>query len=334
MTAAVQRLDVRVRCVACRRIQRNTRRCGLCNGTIFVAAPEYIPPAPALKLLNHVVVTSRADIPPPLLLVDEPITPLATSTSSASSSTVHKTSPTEKVTARDRVVRMSLGLAERTPVRRTATGWGDFDHVLGGGIPHHVIMLGGPRGTGKSSLMLAVCGKAAQATKRKALYCSAEGQTAPELAAMTPRELVDAGIEVVCTSSFDDIMHHAFELEPCAVVLDSLQSVHVEGIRLGSDEHARYLMELLDKLSHALDAAIVGISQMSGMGRMRGSELYQQLCDTTARVECVNEDDQPDENGTRVRLSIAGKNRGGPKNRHAYFAFDDEGALRPWEAGA
>jgi predicted ATP-dependent serine protease len=177
--------------------------------------------------------------------------------------------------------------------------------------------------------MLPVCARVAAVTNRRALYCSAEGQTAEELAAMLPCELDASPIETCCTQRLDDMMAHALELDVAIIVIDSIQSIQVEGVRLGDDEHARYLLPLFDKLSRASNAVIVAISQMSGQGRLRGSELYQQLCDTIAMLERVNELDELDDKGSRIRLTIDGKNRGGPVDRRAFFEFGDDGALRP-----
>src|ERR1700733_1181463 len=59
-----------------------------------------------------------------------------------------------------------------SPLDRSLTGIVEFDRVLGGGVvPGSVILLGGPPGIGKSTLMLQVCQGLTQ-TKGKGLYIS------------------------------------------------------------------------------------------------------------------------------------------------------------------
>src|ERR1051325_8326910 len=60
------------------------------------------------------------------------------------------------------------------PLVRTATGVLEFDRVLGGGVvPGSLILLGGPPGIGKSTLMLQVAAGLAS-NQNKGLYISGE----------------------------------------------------------------------------------------------------------------------------------------------------------------
>lgn len=319
----------RQRCRRCLRVQRGGCTCGLCGGTLF-------DPLPPLELVAPCAPSSSGELEAPPRLAPNP-----PAKSDGSEVDRPREAPARRIEARNptpaapeapraRPRRVSLGSVEREVIERVQVGWGGIDHVFGGGMPRRrVILLGGLRGTGKSSLMLPVCARVAAVTNRPALYCSAEGQTAGELAASVPRELDAAPIETCCSERLDDMMADALELEPAIVVFDSIQSIRVDGVRLGDDVHARYLLTLFDQLARASNAVIVAISQMSGQGRLRGSELYQQLCDTIAELERIDDEGELSEDGERIRLRIKGKNRGGPVDRRAFFRFDDDGALRP-----
>src|SRR4051795_1709732 len=61
------------------------------------------------------------------------------------------------------------------PVQRLATGIGEFDRVLGGGlVAGQVCLCSGPPGSGKSTLLLAVADSVAERTGRPVLYVSGE----------------------------------------------------------------------------------------------------------------------------------------------------------------
>jgi predicted ATP-dependent serine protease len=216
---------------------------------------------------------------------------------------------------------MSLGKATREKIVRVPCHWGGLDEAFGGGLARrHVVMLGGLRGSGKTRLMVPVMAGLAASSGRRALFLSAEGQDADELAAMLPEDVDADSIEVLRSSELDSLERAVDELDPIAVAVDSMQATRVPGARHGSDEHARMLLDALRRIARGGDRIVFGLSQMNGDGKLRGSQLYQQHCDAVAMLE-------RDERGRRV-FRFDGKNRGGPDDRTAAFRFDDEGILR------
>src|SRR4051812_44895817 len=76
--------------------------------------------------------------------------------------------------------RKAVPLAEVEPlaVARVATGSGELDRVLGGGIvPGSIVLIGGSPGIGKSTLMSAALGSV-QASGKRAMYVSGEESAA------------------------------------------------------------------------------------------------------------------------------------------------------------
>jgi predicted ATP-dependent serine protease len=349
--AATARVASRYRCVRCRRVQHVADVCGLCTCTLFVALPPTPSPASyvadakkSLAEVDAVVGRIRESersgtirVAPPVALQKAietdglQVDPLPDRASTGRTEGRNPPRPSEPAPA-PRVSRISLASVERERIERVPASWGGFDDVLGGGVPlSQVVVLGGNRGTGKSRLMLPVAAHVAAAARRPALYCSTEGQTAPELAAMLPEELDPHPIEICGSAKLSDLVAHVLELAPVLVVVDSVQELDVPGTRKGSDEHAYQCMMIFDELARTKRACVVCISQMSGMGRLRGSEKYQQLSDTIAKLERVNAAGELDDEGARIRFRIVSKNRGGPVDRRAFFSFDRDGALRPEE---
>ena len=88
------------------------------------------------------------------------------------------------------------------PLSRTPTAVAEFDRVLGGGVvPGSMVLLGGPPGIGKSTLMLQVAAGLGR-SKGKGLYISGEesleqvkdrahrlGLKAPDLSLLSETEL-------------------------------------------------------------------------------------------------------------------------------------------------
>jgi predicted ATP-dependent serine protease len=225
----------------------------------------------------------------------------------------------------EEVVRLDSVPVER--VERVPSHVGGTDHVLGGGWPlGRVVVFGGERGTGKSTLAIAVAGGIAEQLGRPALYVAAEGQSSGEIAAMAAQTSTSTRwIHVLQTRDLQAVVRAAVDLTPCFVALDSYQMIVTEE-RPGTDAQAQRVLTLLRELGTALDACVVAISQMTKRGELRGSNVIQQLADTLAFLDHDDDD--------TLSFQIDGKNRGGPTNRSARFAFDDDGYLRPVHAGA
>src|SRR5690606_23121793 len=112
----------------------------------------------------------------------------------------------------------------REAPRRT-TGVGEFDRVLGGGlVPGAAILLSGEPGVGKSTLLLEVAARSAEAGHR-VLYASAEESTAQvRLRAERTGALHD---ELYLASETDlaTILGQVDEVEPALLIVDSVQTV-------------------------------------------------------------------------------------------------------------
>jgi predicted ATP-dependent serine protease len=326
------------KCAACRREQTGRMLCGLCGapmpGAPFLrlvqpspqpVAPRSRPIAPSRSGGVEPPVSALLGGQAPSLIASEGLSrptgasPAAPSPSRAPAVEVASIEVNEAAPPRSRAV--SLGSVARERVERVACGWGEVDATFGGGMPvSRVVLLGGIRGTGKTALALPISVGLARATRRHALYWSAEGESAPELAGKAPPELQLDDVDVVEGNTLEELEHETTTRDPSIVVVDSIQSMRVAGCASGTDKHAMAVIESLHNLSRAGRRTMLALSQMNGEGQLRGSQLYQQWCDSIAMLE-------RDELG-RVVLRMDGKNRGGPIDRKAAFRFDDDGALR------
>src|SRR5579863_4740252 len=98
-------------------------------------------------------------------------------------------------------VPVRLGDVSAPELPRLATGIGELDRVLGGGIvPGSVVLLGGAPGIGKSTLTNMVLGNLAGAGHRT-LYVSGEESTAQ--VALRARRLAGAALAVPAVAETD-----------------------------------------------------------------------------------------------------------------------------------
>ena len=132
--------------------------------------------------------------------------------------------------ARGRLARAArpVPLAEvRAPaVARLATGIGELDRVLGGGlVPGSLVLLGGSPGIGKSTLTTMALGRLA-AAGRRTLYVSGEESAAQ--VRLRAERLGDGalGVPVLAETDLDAVLATLEHERPEVCVVDSVQTLH------------------------------------------------------------------------------------------------------------
>ncbi|MES4784467.1 MAG: DNA repair protein RadA, partial [Nitrospiraceae bacterium] len=143
-----------------------------------------------------------------------------------------------QVSGRGRPPVLKIGVSKATPIEdieavgenRRPSGIGEFDRVLGGGVvPGSVVLIGGDPGIGKTTLLL-------QALPRLisdgeiVLYVS--GEESPRQMKMRGQRLgiSHPALYVLAETSLEEILKTIQELQPAAVVVDSIQTVYTDQI--------------------------------------------------------------------------------------------------------
>src|SRR4029079_2773722 len=109
---------------------------------------------------------------------------------------------------------------------RLASGQGELDRVLGGGIvPGSVTLLGGDPGIGKSTLLLQVA--AHVAGSQRVLYASGEESVAQVGGRAKRLGVASGGLDVVTETDLDAIQALATERKVALVVVDSIQTMQI-----------------------------------------------------------------------------------------------------------
>lgn len=202
-----------------------------------------------------------------------------------------------------------LAQMEQADVARTATGIGELDRVLGGGlVPGSIVLLGGDPGIGKSTLMLQAAG--CMATKaRPVLYVTSE-ESAYQTRLRAERVLTDAvsmekadeaargddsarpqaagaHLYVLADTNLARIIEQARQVQPRVLVIDSIQMVYKSDLDAspGSVTQLRRCCTELVYLSKVSGMSIVLVGHMTKDGQLAGPKLLEHLVDVVLSFE-------------------------------------------------
>ncbi|MEE2876836.1 MAG: DNA repair protein RadA [Candidatus Neomarinimicrobiota bacterium] len=199
---------------------------------------------------------------------------------------------------------------------RAATGIGEVDRVLGGGLlKGTVVLLGGNPGIGKSTLAL----QTTAALDGSTLYVSAE--ESGEQIALRARRLDAAGDKISITSEncWEAIDRQIRKVRPDHIVIDSIQTIFAEsGEALpGAISQVRECgQKILDVCkSRGVSAIIIG--HVTKEGVIAGPRMLEHMVDTVLYLEGDSRHD--------YRLLRAVKNRFGSTNEVGVFEMTGEG---------
>ena len=114
-------------------------------------------------------------------------------------------------------------------ISRIATGFSEFDRVLGGGIvPGSVTLIAGEPGIGKSTLMLQICGKLSETAK--ILYVSGE-ESPRQLKLRADRLGVQSdNLYVLSETCLGDVLESVEEEKPDVLIVDSIQTLYQDSL--------------------------------------------------------------------------------------------------------
>lgn len=202
---------------------------------------------------------------------------------------------------------------------RRAVGIEEFDRVVGGGlVPGGVLLVGGEPGVGKSTLLLHVA-DAVGARGGSALICTAE-ESADQIALRAVR--IGASSTSVAVAQIDDvdaIIHLATQRRPDVVVVDSIQTVSVEGVQgiVGGTSQVRESASRLIAFAKATATPLVLVGHVTKDGALAGPRTLEHMVDVVLYLE------GDVDHGLRFLRSV--KNRYGSVNEIGVFDMTKDG---------
>ncbi len=211
-----------------------------------------------------------------------------------------------------------LSRVTATEVPRTATGMGELDRVLGGGlVDGAVILLGGDPGIGKSTLLLQTV--ALMAKQRKVLYVSGE-ESAQQVALRAQRLGLQAdGVNLLAEIRLEAVQAALKQHEPAVVVIDSIQTMYSDQITSapGSVSQVRECAAQFTRMAKQMGIAVILVGHVTKDGAIAGPRVLEHMVDTVLYFE--------GDQHSNHRMIRAIKNRFGAANELGVFAMTETG---------
>ncbi len=215
-----------------------------------------------------------------------------------------------------------LGDAPRTPV-----GLGELDRLLGGGlVPGQVVLLAGPPGIGKSTLMLQVAARLA--ARGPFLYASGE-ESLKQIGGRAKRLGLSAdALFLLSETNLAKILAAMETAKPWAMTLDSVQTAAHPQLTSspGSVGQVRECAAELVRAAKARDTIVFLLGHVTKDGALAGPKVLEHLVDTVLYFDTERHD--------LLRVLRAHKNRFGPTDEVGLFEMGERGLREVGDAAA
>lgn len=201
---------------------------------------------------------------------------------------------------------------------RRSTGMSEFDRVLGGGlVSGSVMLLGGDPGVGKSTLMMQMASKMADAV---VLYVS--GEESPQQLKIRADRLglgSRSNILVLAETNLDLVREIVARTPPDCIIVDSIQTMYRSDLESspGSVGQVRESTALLTKIAKEMSIPCFLIGHMTKDGVIAGPKVIEHMVDTVLQFE--------GERHYAYRILRGMKNRFGSTHEIGVFEMRDIG---------
>lgn len=202
---------------------------------------------------------------------------------------------------------------------RIATGIGELDRVLGGGMVRGAVtLIGGDPGIGKSTLVLQALTSFA-CNGSKVLYVS--GEESLRQIRMRAERLgnVPENLYILAETSLEQIIHEIKKLQPSILVIDSVQTIYTSELESapGSVSQIRDTSARLINHAKLTDTASFLIGHVTKEGAIAGPRVLEHMVDTVLYFE--------GDRGHSYRILRAVKNRFGSTDEIGVFEMCTDG---------
>ena len=221
--------------------------------------------------------------------------------------------------AKGRKIALSTLATHETPPPRAASGLGELDRVLGGGlVPASAILVGGDPGIGKSTLLLQAAASFAR-SGLSCLYVSGEEASAQVRMRAHRLDLCDAPVQLAAETNLRDILTTLDATRPDLAIIDSIQTMwadHVDSAP-GSVSQVRAAAHELVSFAKKRGTSVILVGHVTKDGQIAGPRVVEHMVDTVLYFE--------GERGHQFRILRAVKNRFGPADEIGVFEMTGAG---------
>jgi DNA repair protein RadA/Sms len=197
----------------------------------------------------------------------------------------------------------------------------ELNRVLGGGVvPGSVVLIGGEPGIGKSTLLLQAAALLAR-TAGPVLYVSGEESEAQLKLRASRMGLDDAPVFALSATDVGAMLAESRRLEPRALVVDSIQTVRLEGVESapGSVTQVRDSAAELARYAKSSNVPVFLVGHVTKSGDIAGPRTLEHMVDVVLYLE-----------GERFhshRLLRSVKNRFGSTHEIGVFEMRSDGLV-------
>ena len=195
----------------------------------------------------------------------------------------------------------------------------ELDRLLGGGlVAGQVVLLAGPPGIGKSTLMLQAAARLA-VPPRLVLYVSGE-ESLKQVSARAKRlGLSSESLYLLSETNLSKILGMIDKLKPWAVILDSVQTVYHPELSSspGSVAQVRESAAELLRVAKGSDIVVFLLGHVTKDGALAGPKVLEHIVDTVLYFDTERHD--------LLRVLRAQKNRFGPTDELGLFEMGEAG---------
>ncbi|GAB3316955.1 DNA repair protein RadA [Geodermatophilus aquaeductus] len=214
-----------------------------------------------------------------------------------------------------------IAQVELAGARAVPTGIPEFDRVLGGGlVPGAVVLVAGEPGVGKSTLLLEVAHRVAEANGPTLVVSGEESAAQVRLRA----ERIDAlhpRLYLAAETELSAVLAHVEQVNPSLLVLDSVQTVRspaVDGTDGGASQ-VRAVATALTAVAKSRGMTTILVGHVTKDGAIAGPRALEHLVDVVVSFD--------GERHSTLRLVRATKNRFGPADEIGCFEIGDGGVV-------
>ncbi|MBO3740510.1 DNA repair protein RadA [Actinoplanes flavus] len=206
------------------------------------------------------------------------------------------------------------------PARAVATGVGELDRVLGGGlVPGAVVLLAGEPGVGKSTLLLDVAQQWAVGAGTPSLVVSGEESVSQVRLRAERLGALHEKLYLASENDLGTVIGHLDAVRPGLLVLDSVQTVSAPGTEgvPGGVTQVRAVTAALVAIAKERGIATVLVGHVTKDGQVAGPRVLEHLVDVVLHFE--------GDKHSSLRLVRGVKNRFGAADEVGCFEMHEGG---------